>query len=92
MIAINRGGPKNIITNMVDGILVESENPEMFAQAIALLANDPELRGRMAQLAIEKVRKKFTLEKHAVLTETFLLQAIAQVNRGAPFLQKTYSA
>jgi len=76
VVAINRGGPKNIIANMVDGVLVESEDPEIFAGGVRLLANNPELRSRMAASAIKKVREEFNLEKHAFLTEKLLIEVV----------------
>ena len=46
-------GPKDIVNNGVDGILVESGNTEELARQIVLLAKDEERRGSMAEEAIK---------------------------------------
>jgi len=80
VIAANRGGPKEIITHMADGLLVEPEKAEAFAEGVKLLANRPDLRSRMAERALRKVRDKFTLETSIGLTEQLLLRVIDQKN------------
>jgi glycosyltransferase involved in cell wall biosynthesis len=44
-------GPGEIISNGVDGILVEPQDTEKFAAALLLLIGSPELRGRMGRNA-----------------------------------------
>ena len=85
VIASDRGGPRDIITDRVDGLLVEPENPEAFADAVALLVSRPDLRKTMAMKALQKIKGRFTLQKNTVLTEQLLLHVInaAGVNGSA---------
>lgn len=76
VIALDRGGPKEIITDMADGLLVSSETPEDFAAAIGLLADDPRLRQKMAAAAIRTVAERFTLERHVALTVALMRQIV----------------
>jgi len=76
VIASDRGGPKDIITHMVDGLLVEPENPEAFADGIRLLSDRPELRHDMAERAVRKVKDMFTLEENVNRVEQILLRMV----------------
>ena len=48
VIAVNNAGPAEIITNGVDGLLVDRSEPKLFATAMRRLIGDPELRQRLA--------------------------------------------
>jgi glycosyltransferase involved in cell wall biosynthesis len=50
-------GPRHIITNNEDGLLVEKENPEKLAAAISSLINDEEKRKRMGSAAIRNMQR-----------------------------------
>ena len=50
-------GPKDIVQDKVDGILVESGNVEKLAEAIVMLIQHPEKRKEMANKAIENVQR-----------------------------------
>ena len=55
-------GPREIIDNMKNGILVENQNKEKLKEAIELLIKDKNLRGKLSKEAI-KVREKYSIEK-----------------------------
>jgi len=55
-------GPSDIITDRVDGILVEKENVEKFAGALCYLIENPSKRKEFGQNAIVKARQ-FSQEK-----------------------------
>ncbi len=55
-------GPRHIITNNEDGLLVEKENPEKLAAAISLLIENEDLRKKMGEKAIANVQR-FSPEK-----------------------------
>ena len=74
VIASKRGGPLDIITHMEDGLLVEPENPKAFAEGVNLLESRPELRKKIAENAIKKIKRKFTLETHVEKTEKVLFK------------------
>jgi len=56
-IATRVGGVPSLITDGVDGILVESGNIAALAEALALLVSSPELRAEMARAAQARARK-----------------------------------
>lgn len=58
-------GPRSIIKNGEDGILVENDNPSVLAKEILLLANNPDLYMRMGISAQQNVQR-FSLENVAV--------------------------
>lgn len=49
-------GPSNIITDGVDGLLVENQNKEKLAAAIQLMISNPDKRIEMGANALEKVK------------------------------------
>jgi glycosyltransferase involved in cell wall biosynthesis len=77
VVASDRGGPRDIICHMRDGLLVEPGSPSAFAEAVRLLAHDPALRSRIAAEGLQRVKDCFTLEKHLQGTEAVLLGALA---------------
>jgi len=58
IIAVNRGGPLEIIDNEIDGILFERDSKEL-AKKISLLYNDKNLREKIKLNGYKKVRNKF---------------------------------
>ncbi len=61
IIAADAEGPKEIITDMKDGILVRKESPYEMAEAIEELLNDPTLAARLADKAFLTVRQKYDI-------------------------------
>ena len=59
-------GPKDIIQNNVDGVLVESGNVEKLAEAIVMMIQNAEQRKNMATKAIENVQR-FKMDQIAEL-------------------------
>ena len=59
-------GPKDIIQNKVDGVLVESGNVEKLAEAIVMMIQNAEQRKNMATKAIENVQR-FKMDQIAEL-------------------------
>ena len=49
VIAVNNAGPAEIITDGVNGLLVERSEPALLAAAMQRLIGDPELRDRLSQ-------------------------------------------
>lgn len=54
-------GPREIITDTINGILVENQNVEQFTQAIYTLINDAHTREMLSQKAI-KIRQQYAIE------------------------------
>ena len=80
VVASNRGGPKDIIEHMEDGILVEPEDPKAIVEGIKMLHDRMDLRIKMGEKAIKKVRGKFTLDKSVALIERLLTYVVANDN------------
>lgn len=66
VIASKLGGPLEIISDGVDGILVEPGKPKVLAEAISNLLGDPKSAKDMGVRAREKVVEKFDLEEYAM--------------------------
>jgi amylovoran biosynthesis glycosyltransferase AmsD len=66
-------GPRHIINNNVDGLLVEKENPQKLADAISLLISDEEKRKKMGDNAFSNVQR-FSPEKIYTLWEKLFSQ------------------
>ena len=79
VIASNIGGPTEIITRGVDGLLVEPGDERALVSAISQLLDDPAMCKRLAQAARATVRERFMIEKNTKRVEQHLLR-IAQNN------------
>jgi glycosyltransferase involved in cell wall biosynthesis len=64
VIAAAAGGPTELITDGVDGLLTRPGDPTELAGAMRRLVDDPELRARLADAARERSRE-FTPERTA---------------------------
>lgn len=65
VIATEVGGPREIVREGVDGLLVPPRDPARWASAIRRLREDPGLRSRMGRAGRERVDELFTSERHA---------------------------
>ncbi len=79
VIASNIGGPAEIVENGVTGILVEPDNPNAIARALAQLENNPQQVLEMGKAARERYLATYTPATHAnaltVLFESLLSHA-----------------
>jgi glycogen synthase len=76
VIASHVGGPAEILTHQVDGLLVEPGDEQILAAAIRQLIEDPGRRKQLGQAARTTVRERFTIEQNAKGVEQHLLRAI----------------
>lgn len=76
VIASHVGGPAEILTDGVDGLLVEPGNERALADAIQYLLIDEQRRARLARAAQATVRERFTIEENARRVEQHLSRAI----------------
>jgi N-acetyl-alpha-D-glucosaminyl L-malate synthase BshA len=63
VVATRVGGIPEIIKDGVNGLLVQSKNPEAIAEKILELNSDPEMRRSLGEAARETVLEKYTAEK-----------------------------
>jgi glycosyltransferase involved in cell wall biosynthesis len=76
IVVTNVGGTWELVDNGVDGILVESENAEVMADAIAQVLQDPDLALRLSQASRQKVSTQFHHRRSAeVLAQCILASA-----------------
>jgi glycosyltransferase involved in cell wall biosynthesis len=61
VIATKCGGPEEIITNSVDGFLVEKENPEAMANKLEELINHPERSNHVPEAAFNTAKSNYSL-------------------------------
>ncbi len=69
VIATSVGGVPEIITNNVNGILVEPMDSDALAKAMILLAGDTKKRNYIAEMGFEKITENYSLEKMISTTE-----------------------
>ncbi len=79
VIASNVGGPAEILTHEINGLLVEAGNERALALAISQLIKDPEKRRRFGQAARATVQQRFVIEENASRVEQHLQRAINRV-------------
>lgn len=70
-------GPKDIISNHEDGILVEAGNVEELARQIAYLIEHDEIREQMGQRALENVQR-YKIENIAVLWQDLFKELLQE--------------
>ena len=72
VVATKCGGPEEIITDGVDGFLVEKENPEAMANALEELIRHPEKSKNIPMNAYETSVNKYSLQAVSTLLEELL--------------------
>jgi glycosyltransferase involved in cell wall biosynthesis len=63
IVATRAGGIPEIVQDGVNGLLVPTRDPHALADAIVRLLGDAELRRRMAEAGLARVRERFTVER-----------------------------
>ena len=86
IIASNLGGPAEIVTHDVDGLLIEPGNVQALIAAIFQLSADPAKCKQLGQAARSTVRERFMIEESAKRVEQHLQRAILRKKfaRGQP--------
>ncbi len=69
IIATRSGGPEEIVTPEVDGVLIPAGSSECIAQAVTRLAAAPEERDRLRRSAASTVASRFSLETQVAAYE-----------------------
>ncbi len=62
VVATRVGGIPEVVGNEREGLLVDTENPQMLAAAIARIVDDSELRVRLGESARLRVRNEFSFD------------------------------
>jgi len=68
-------GISDIISDGEDGLLVDTANPEEFAERIVFLCRNPEKATLLGESGYQKVNTKFTIEREMVQIEALYLSA-----------------
>ena len=64
VVMTNCGGVREGLTHGVEGFVVPLRDPAAMAEAVARLAQDPDLRARMGQAGRARIARDFTLDRH----------------------------
>lgn len=72
VIASKLGGPAEILTHNLDGLLVPAGDEHALASAIEQLLENPDKRKQLSQAARTTARERFTIEENARLVEQHL--------------------
>jgi len=75
IIASNLGGPSEIVTHDVDGLLIEPGKVQALVAAILQLSADPAKCKQLGQAARSTVRERFMIEENAKRVEQHLQRA-----------------
>ena len=78
VIASNIGGPAEILTHEVNGLLVPPGDEQELSLAIGRLSDDQALRERLGNAARQTVEERFTIESDARHAEQHLLRTIQE--------------
>jgi glycosyltransferase involved in cell wall biosynthesis len=81
VVATRSGGPEEIITDGVDGLLVPRADPAALAAGMLCLAGDSELRIRLGRAARASAREKFSLARMLESYEQIYDAALARNGR-----------
>lgn len=65
VIAADAGGPREVVTHGVDGLLVSPGDVDALAAAILRLARDPAERARLARNAYRSSHQRFSIRSHS---------------------------
>jgi glycosyltransferase involved in cell wall biosynthesis len=63
VVATRVGGVPDVVTDGVDGFLVEPGDPDAAADRLAELARDPELRARLGEAGSANARERYSVER-----------------------------
>ncbi len=76
VVASDVGGPAEMITHGVDGLLFQAGDEHALASAISQLLDDADERKRLAQAGHKTVRSRFTIAENIRRAEQHLLRAV----------------
>ncbi len=65
IVATNDGGPKDIIANCANGVLVDPSDPAQIAEAVRGILSDRERWEAFSKSGVMKVREHYTWDSHA---------------------------
>jgi glycogen synthase len=77
VITTNIGGPAEIVTDGVDGLLTEPGDDRALASAIVRLLDDVDERTRLSQAARLTVQERFQVDRNTKRVEQHLLRSVA---------------
>jgi len=80
VIASNVNGLPETVIDGETGFLVPPQNPQIIAEKISYLINNPEIRKRMGKAARKFVEENYVWKKNAALMEKLYLESVTPVN------------
>ena len=64
IVATNDGGPRDIISNCRNGILIDPHDPQQISTEVKKILIDPELWKRLSEAGVRNVRRFYTWKAH----------------------------
>ena len=83
-VATRVGGTASVLTDNVDGLLVEPGDIESLASALLRLMTDTELRDRLGTAAAARARREFTAQAYASKITDFYQDLLREKHRTPP--------
>lgn len=77
VVATDAGGPREVVSAGVDGLLVPPGDARAMAQAMARLLDDVDLRSRLGRSGHHKVREHYGIARHVSLVTEAWARALA---------------
>ena len=79
-VVTDAGSILEVVTDGVDALVVPQRNPHLLAAAIERLAGDDDLRNRLSQAGVERVRQHFDVSRCEAAFHTRIREAIERRN------------
>lgn len=78
VVASRAGGPMEIITDGVDGLLVPPGEPVLLAQAVASLLSNPAESARLSAAARQTAVQRYGIDAHVAAVQAFYAQVLGE--------------
>ncbi len=76
VLAVRNSATAEVITAGEDGFLVDSSDPEVLAEAILFIQDNPELNRKVIEKGYQRVREKYTVENQKNKTEVIIRECL----------------
>ena len=86
VVAIDAGGPRELVEHRRTGMLVGPQDPETLADAICMLGESPDMAREFGHAGRQRYLENFTAERMAKNTAAFYHAAIESRREGSPLL------
>jgi glycosyltransferase involved in cell wall biosynthesis len=82
VVATKVGGPREIVADAEEGLLLPPRDPARWAEAVAALLEDPERRQEMGRNARKRATREFSVERHIARVEALYDELLSRLVDG----------